>query len=182
MEPCEITFGATAMWQDMYQWISETLGGTATPKTLWIVEANYNGQPQEAIQLSDAELAKLVFPAADSSDTHGTATISATLRASTAQHPYPCCGLYSGNVPAASNTLVARPAYFEFELGSLPTDHVTNVSSLEVTLDAAGGVHFGNIEVTVPVSYTEPVGAMVQAVRDPGQRHAQHQEVGESHL
>jgi fibronectin type III domain protein len=158
VEPCEITFGAALMQQPMYDWLSDTLGGTATAKTVWIVEANYNGQPQDAVKLTGVKLAKIVFPEANASDPHPSAEISASLRATSAEHPYPCCGGFSGSVGSATTTSskIARTAYFTFDLGGLPTQRVASVSPLVVTQDASGEVHFGDIEVSVALIDTGP--------------------------
>lgn len=158
VEPCEITFGAALMQQPMYDWLSDTLGGTATAKTVWIVETNYNNQAQDAVRLSGVKLAKIVFPEADASDAHPSAEISASLRATSAEHPYPCCGGFSGSVGNATtpNSKIAKNAYFTFDLGGLPTQHVATVSSLVVTQDASGELHFGDIEVSVGLADTGP--------------------------
>jgi hypothetical protein len=152
MEPCELEFGVAGMQQPLYDWISDTLAGTATPKDLWLVELGATGsQPRDVVHVAGAELAKIVFPELAASSTKPTALISATLRATSSEHPYPCCGAFSGSAGSATQQKVPGGTYFRFELGSLPSTRVRSVSSLEVTQDATGDVQFGNLDVEVAV-------------------------------
>ncbi len=133
-EPCVIRFGAD-MDPAIFSWMQDMLEQKSGPKTLSIVDTDFNYKAQSGIELTNATISKVTLPALDQQESKKAFVFELTLQPEVTRSIQPV----SSTVSAGSKTTkAALAANFKVSLSGLPkTEGVAKVSSWSATQKAS---------------------------------------------
>jgi hypothetical protein len=148
-EPCELEVGL-AMEKELYDWITASLAGNAARKSLSLSTVDLNGKEVARIDLKNALLSEVRFPAADAGSQNAT-SLTLTIDPGSIQSVKPSgVALKSALAPKQKASLTSN---FRFELGGSTLAKVSKVEGWSFTVDPQSmAPQLGDLEVTVAES------------------------------